>query len=1198
MERSTRQTVIAALWEAQGHEALLELLASTPKSRDHELIHALHEQSVDCRRSAPDFAAHLEKVAGWLTEIHAGLRAAESVSSVQDLLRWQLEVPWRQSLELEALLAARAASSDPAKWPWSIERLPGLRAELDQVLSIVRELEGMSTAARLRRMEGEPRLQWPELIPWLSNRAGLDDPASEAFARIHRSLLRWQRMRAPEQEPSRPGSSEVAVLAELVELWYRLDPALDRACASLSAEVVSGQRPLSEALRAIVVGAVEPVRTLHRRAYLLHHLLDERSVPVRRAAMEELAGLVAGSEAQTLGDLQRAIVVQRWAAALVLHWHVLEEPPISLQAAVDALGRCLPKVIDDAPPRVTRDLMVSRARLLGCLSRFRDEHLAEAVRSYELALERLGETAEPRTLGCLRAELAGLLRSRRSRDLTAQDRRIRGLYDDALAELQGTMVLRARAMADYAVYLARPLTGVDEEDGEHALLLAERAVELLSGLPEGVADHPLLRSELGITWSILGNLRLEVGREALDARRDAAIHAYEEGMTAVGGANDLVEGLLSLDLALVVLGAVEGRQDQSLERAREELSRAEARLRPLPVAHARAVVERAMLAVQAAPDDDEVRRQAIRQVEAALSRLPVGADPVVRARVQRQLGDLFLARDGPDDPHRAAEQLAAARTAFIEGGAARLAVEVARDYAESQIRLHADEGNATALTRAEVVLEQAALLAEQRWASRRPTEPTAPLAAMVDGVYGDLAWLRAKLERPPESVLQATCRGKRYRARPGVAELRTRAQRSSMLAPAHFDPLARRAPVAPREGARPPGPAPSPSRLRTGLEAFASANPTAVGLDVTLSQWGTVVTAVDGDGVRYASLPLTRETVRRWVWGDGSRRGWWELRPWAAPDHGEAGDKAWNEAYGRLADDLGRRLLEPALRALGCSVDQRVVLVAPGRLTALPLGSAMLGGKALVERVRGLALVSSLAQLPAGPLPSGKPSRALAVVAEPETTEPSESALEELRDVVRLLVSAGSEVDVLVRGVDAASGASLVPPKALTKGQVRIGGAVPTVEAVLGRVGSVDHVYCRGRDAGGLVLVDELGGAVSLDHAALGSGPRWPLGCSLLVGGGLAPGFRSPEPWALVEALQSVGVGFVVTSTGPVSDALARDFCRSFYLYWALGRGIPEACAAALVKVAGSEPSRQGAFVVAMGPTSVETAGGDPGASP
>ena len=60
-------------------------------------------------------------------------------------------------------------------------------------------------------------------------------------------------------------------------------------------------------------------------------------------------------------------------------------------------------------------------------------------------------------------------------------------------------------------------------------------------------------------------------------------------------------------------------------------------------------------------------------------------------------------------------------------------------------------------------------------------------------------------------------------------------------------------------------------------------------------------------------------------------------------------------------------------------------------------------------------------------------------------------------------------------------------------------------------------------------------------------------------------------------------MGFVVTPTRSVSEAFARDFSRSFYLYWALGRSVPEACAAALNKVAASDVSRLGAFMVVMG---------------
>lgn len=1187
VERSTRQTVIAALWEAAGHEALLELLASTPKSRDHELIHAIHEQSVDCRRSAPDFATHLETVAGWLAEIHAGLRAAETIRSMRELLRWQAEAPWRQSLAMEGLLAARAADSGPEAWPWEISRLPGLRAELDQLLSIARGLEPLPVAQRLRQIEAEPRLRWPELLPWLSHRAGLDDPAAASWQRLHRLVASWQRL----QEPARSDDEdrlEVAALAEVVELWYRLDPILDRTCCALRAEIVSGQRSLSDALRTVAAGAVEPLRNLHRRAYLLHHVLDEVSVSLRAAALRELAGLAMGPEAQRLGPVQRAIVVQRWINALVLHWRVLDEPAVTLAAAADATEEVLAAVLEHGAPHLVRDLVVARARLLRLLAWWREERLPEAVRAAELALERLERTPDPVVRGRALAELASLLRSRRTADPSRLDRRVRELYDEALAGLLDSVVQRARVLAEYATYLARPLGGPRKGDREHALVLAEHATGLLGSLPPGAAEHPLLRAELAIAYLVLGNVRLEAGGDEPEAQREAAVEAYRAGLEQLGDADEVLAGVLHLDLALVALDSATRHRDDRLAAARDELDAAEVGLRPLPVAHARAVAERAMLAVGLAPDDDDVRREAIREVEAALSRLPVGADAVVRARVQRQLGDLFLGRDGPDDLERAAEQLAAARSAFIEGGAARLAVEVARDYAESQIRQHADEGGPAALTRAVAVLEQAALLAERRWASRRASESTAKLAAMLDGVYGDLAWLRARLERPAEAVLQAACRAKAYRASPGLGDLRARASRSAMLSPAYFDPLARRVPAPPPAVSRSADRGPTPAALRTHLDAFRGANPRALALDLTLTRWGTVVTAASSEGLAFTALSLTRDTVRRWVWGSDGGSGWWARRPGAAGRLPEGPspevERAWLEACEGLASDLGRRLLEPALLALGTTADDRLLLLAPGRLTGLPLGAATVAGKALVERVRGLALVPSLTELPAAPIPVAKPDRALCVLGPRGVASGSELAIEELRDVVRLLASAGAEVEVLVEGLDPAVAGSVAPQQGKTRQRVRVVEEAPTAAAVLARAGTIGHVYGRG---GGprrsLLLSDGSGGTRALEPAELELGPCWRVGSSVLLGGGSGHGPERVEPWGAVEALRAAGVGFVVTSTVPVSDAFAHDFCRSFYLYWALGRGIPEACAAALVKVAGSDPSKQGAFVVAMG---------------
>lgn len=1177
--------MIAALWEAQGHEPLLELLAAEPKARSHDLVHVLHEQSLDCRPSAPEYSAQLERVAGLLSEIHAGLRAAEQIGSLRELLRWQCEATWRLTAGMERLLAARAAASDATQWPWEIARLPGLRAELDLLLDKARELRELSASQRRAQVEAEPRFGWSELHAWLVQRAGVGDSLAAGYGRLQLQIAAWQRLRTPDRMEERSGAIhfEIAVLGELMELWHRLDPALDRTCMQLRAELVAGTRSLVEAVQAVSVGVAEPVRRLHRRAYFLYHLLDQPSPSVRLAALDALAELAAVPEVATLGPVQRGIVSLRFATAVKLHWRILPEPLPGLMAAVRAVQECLPALLEGPAVRVTRDLLVLRARLLGLVAGWRDEELEPAIRAYEVALEHLDRDPDPTLRGRTLAELASLLRGRRSGDPAAQDLRIRELYREALGELADRVVIRARVLADHAVYLACPITGRAPKDGELALRHAEQAAAVLAALPEAIRAHPLVRTEEAIASLTLGNVGLEVEVAAADVAREAAVAAYRRGLLGLEDSDELLAGLLHLGLALVALAAAPGEQSDRLDVAREQLALAEPRLRSVPVAHARAVAERALLAVQADPEDEPVLRGALAEVEAALSRLPLGSDPVVRARVQYQLGDLYMLRDGPGDAARAAEQLAAARSALVDGGESRLAVEVARDFAESQIRLHADDGDPAALIRGEVVLEQASHLAERCWAGRSAAESkgsTARLAAMLDGVYGDLAWLRAKLERPAELVLQAACRAKWFRPSPSLRDLRGRANRSSMLSPQYLDPLARRVTGPPRDVRGPRGSlGPSPAELRTRVEAFGATNPGAVALDVSLTRWGTVVLSATEHGLGYASLPLTRETVRRWVWGDRETPGWYGRQRAAVASLGSSTEvphnEQWMEANARLLAELGRRLLEPALAALGTSVRDRVLLIAPGRVCGLPLGAARIGGRPLVEEVGGLALVASLADLPGSALPSSKPERALCVVDEPTEVAAAVTA-ERLRDVIRLLSSGGAEVEVLARIGESTAAAAIGPMSAKIRDRTVLVDDLPSVSAVRLRVEVVDHLYSSGLQLEGLGVEMGPDGRRSV-------APAWRPGTSVMVGDEVAGDGEPTVPWALVDALRRAGVGFVITPVGPVSGTFTHDFSRSFYLYWALGRSIPEACTAALVKVAGSDPHRLGSFVVVMG---------------
>lgn len=1142
--------MLAQLWIAEDIETVLDVLARSKVAREHEVIHELHAQAMECQRTAPAVAAQLDRVAGQLTEIHAGLRAAEDIEGAEGLVAWRAEADWRRGPAMQALLAAVAASHEPAGWPWRLERLPALYAALDR-----------RPAAPEEPDDDEPQGAPPPCAP----------------------------------------------VSELVAPWHRADPVLEQACLGLVADVSTGRRSLPEALG--LLAADDPEHALPRQTTLLMHLLEDASATARRAALVAWTRLVASLDARALEPEARAEHVGRWAIALVLGWRVLADPPAAFDGAlrlVDHVAGALPGGSLAASAQV---LVIVRARLLRRLAGWRDGVLDEAEKAHHHALTVVAShpSSWPRQRGRLLLELAGLRRTRRGEDPEALDREVRALHHEALDELRGSIVMHARALADFAVYLAQPLR-VQDGDAELALALAHDAVARLEALPPAVRDHSLMRMEEASHRLTLGNLRLEVGSEPLAARQAAATHDYHQALARVSGCDEVLAGLVHLSLAFVTLADV-GRRDRDdrLRRARQELDHAAEALPPLPVAHARAVAERAMLAVRAAPEDEAVRERSIREVEAALHRLPLGVDRVVRARVLRQLGELHLQRDAPEDLARAAECFATARSAFVEGGAVRLAVEVARDYAEAQLRQHADDGDPAALLRGVVVLEQSALLAEQRWAAHEADEWLDDLTAMLDGIHGDLAWLLAKLERPAEAVLHAVTRAKRYRAHPSLLALRMRAERSSMLSPVHVDPLARRSVPAPVVTRRAAAPGPSAKQLAARASAFAAANPQALALDLTLTRWGTVAVCASAEGIGYTTVPLSRETVRRWVWGDAASPGWWAsyLAHREALARGDealaaAHERAWSEAGGGLAAELGARLLEPVIAGLGRSLDGRALLLAPGRLSGLPFAVARVSGQPLVARVKALAHLASLAELPHGALPSPRPRRALCVMDEPDGPT-MVAALEELHDVVRLLASGQAEVEVVARAGREVGEAAFRPPHARTRERTRVSPSAPTVGAVLERLHGVDHLFYaglgwgddagpegaeaprRGASRAGLRLVDERGAVTTLDAARLGPRPSGSACRSVLLSARRHPPTDDRVAWDLAQALHDAGVGLVVLPLHAVPSAIARELVRGFYLYWALGRSPIEAFTAALANLAGSDPSRIGGLVASLG---------------
>lgn len=1193
--------MLAEVWNAEGIEALLSLMARTRIIRDHELIQELHAQSVECEQTAPEVAAQLHRVAALLTELHAGLRAAESIADLVGLLRWQAQVPWRQSEAMHQLLAAVAKGAEgPEAWPWRLERVPMLRAEIDRLLAVAEGLTSRPVAERRDELRAEPDLLRPELQAWLRSRAALDDAQAARYARLAEHVRAWQRVgldAAPDPgaragDPSaRAGRLNEEVLAELMELWHRLDPALDRVSGVLGAEVVTGQRSVTEAMAAVVVGVDAVERRVHRQMVLLHHLLDEPMVPVRRAALVACSQLVMSPDAQAFERLPRAQLVRRWGAVLELHWRVLPDPPAALEAALRVVDHTLPSVLDGTAPQLACELLLTRARLLRRVAGWREGQLGEARRAYEMALDAPDARVDRVGRGRALAELAGLRRAQREAAAAVQDHDVRELYDQALELLEDAVLVRARVLADYGVYLARPLrTG--GEDGTQAQALVRQAVELVASLPPAVRDHPLVRGDEAQHLVDQANVELEVGMRSLGERQAAAAAGYAQALERLGEGEELFAGVVHLDLACVSLAQVL-RQDlgDALERTRRALEQAVHRLAPLPVLHARAVAELALLEARAAPDDEAMRERSIGALEAALLRLPLRSAQVVRGRLERQLGELYLARGGDDDLGRAAERFAAARGTFVAAGASRLSVEAARDYAEVQLRRYAAEGTPGLLTGGAVALEQAALVAEQRWAARRPHESMPELAAMLDGVYGDLAWFQAQLQRPAEQLLATVTRAKRFRATPSLRALRGRAERSSILDPAYFDPLVRRVPwpaVAGRRASR----RSTPSELRARVEQFAAAEPRALAVDLTLTRWGTVVVGVDAAGLRYGTIGLTRDRVRRWVWGEPTAPGWWssglahrEARRRGDAVEAERWEQTWRAAGPVLARELGRHLLEPMATALSCSLAERTLVIAGGRLSGLPLAAGRVGAHALAQHVEGLARVGSLADLPPGPLPTARSSRALCVLASSVTGPEGDVMVEELSDVVRLLASARAEVEVLACRGEATGPAVYRPTQAKTRGRTVVSEQFPTIAAMLERVeAGVDHFYYSGQG----VPLDPRGGPSVGDRrvgvAALRQGIRWAPGSSVFVSSvGYEPPLDDDDYWDLLHALGDGGVGYVIASGCPIDPEIAREFSRGFYLYWALGRSIPAAYCAALSNVAGGDPACTGALMVWLG---------------
>lgn len=1218
-ELSSRQVILRQLWNSSGPREVWEILAHESEARGIDIVAELRSESDSCALVNPDLAKHLHRIAEQVERVHESINRFVAINEMSDLLALHRDFPFCWLRHFNRLLGTF----------WIDALKSGNTARIDAFRRALRLLRDVYVAVHwlqrgpqlgmdswTKRIRENPMLCDPSFHAFLDERARFaaknGDPSAESVAQMASYMRHCCKVVATitQLQDDRIGGEHVRIRLPLppdwAELWFLVSEEFSRAMNAIAEQVNRGTQTLESAVRdAVRMGPQdeknsvlqneedsESRNTLYASAFL-EHLLRLAKPSVIHQAIDGYRDLA--HTGHWTSPESRSTFVLRYTKALLNHWRYLPDPLIRLQDAVGLIDGALPSVDASVSPRLRRDLLFTRARLLENVGTWQPSAYESAAKDYADGLAVPSVKHELEARGRALTDYANTLRRLSNADEEENDRRILVTLEEALVAFNSdkSVIGRTLALNSYAIYLNERQHGEPAANQERALAMVEEAIELMERArqEEFAQDNDLVLRTLASLYMAKSNIiRKRESTDEYDAN-SAARNALRTALDRLGRSrDDQLRGIIYLNLGHVNLDRYAITGDAANARdAMYSYDEAKQLLQPYPHDFSHALFGSAMLIAEV-PDGrtTEALEESVVAAQKALSLLEASNDAQALARGWFCFGELQFLRGRSGDCDAAINSFRISEAKFLEVGNYVNAVTSARRAAAVKVHQFRNGDSIDRVREAKELLLKATQWIDRLWQQIDSVAWRYTISDRFSNVYAEIAWCQATLNESIEALAFTVARAKgrefaahihevqgSWQIREGLAEYLDQLRVESRLAETARWRAQRRA--EPDRNVDETVRAtqrklevielqrrllfPSPSDHNgespiITLNAFLRNHPTALVCDITISRWGTVVILLGGTeagklaGLAVRVLPLDGATVLKWVQEWSKSYSIYLKSSGTNRDHAR---QEWADQTSTLLQDVGRNLMQPCLSTLDEKNLVTQLIIAAGRLAGVPLHAAPLDeGTCIAERVASAVYVPNIAVLSPEESSSAPPASALCVLSDPKLDLPLAAvecesvakSLQQDRAKVTLLAAVGSAVGqkaLQQRGINDLPGIAVLDD-------------APTPRRMSHHIPRCDHFFYSGhgtRRAGqsGLVLVDDKGNAALFSEEdilampALRQKPLIVLSACETGTGGQA----SAEMFDVASSFLRIGAQFVVASAWVVLDDCAKAFTAEFY---------------------------------------------------
>jgi len=970
------------------------------------------------------------------------------------------------------------------------------------------------------------------------------------------------------------------------------------------------------------------------------------------ASIQKLKRISQGAWWGKLKPGEKASVVYNICSFIMEQVENLPDPRHELLWARESISNTISGTALDGHPGLERDLRLAHARIISELSKWDPRLGADAIAEFERGLQVDWGRFDCEARGMGLCDLAGAM-WRYMKSSTAcgiEEDAIESLYKTALVHLtrERSTFGRITVLANYAIFLNERHQDNDGHNQELALRLVDEALEIerdwrelqereLQGLEEsGYLGTPHRATIQASIWLTRGNIirartfgqmpagssiLIQIGAlpKGLDDVTASAIASYQEGLRALGETgHDARRGLLYLNIGYAYLEnrTAEPQHTQALIAFRQSMQFLEDLPHNYTMARV-AEIETLFSSSRDSPNSELLTWQS--ELGLCASEFETYGD-LPRACRALILRSRVLGRVGrPAHLARAYEAASRAASLAAQLGGGELLVYTLQAQARRSIAwMHRTDGaHRIGLTKkADEALTEALKTIDDLLGQNVPLSMSIFLHEQRSAVAANIIWLRSQsspaLPDTQQFLLRLASTADVLANKISAPSTESVTTRNKML---QIEDLlwasGRAANVEQHVGNEVEQLIAALDDLQRSLEVEAimdsslttqrteahaeddeGAAHSAVTIQFIISEWGGVAVIRDaGTNLRTIPLPVNRATIYQWLHGLDGTPGWIDsyntLRA-----HGR-NSKEWRVQCEVLQAQISESLWGPLLRAK-VPLEGRLVYVVPGQLAGLPLHTAFLGDRLLIEVAAGFGYLPTLDATRIHPPASFQ--RGLLVLSDPVQACQSElpAAVGEIASVARVFQAHGIDTRVLAHSWGR-TGREAFPPPHLLPDKIRAGDP-PTPENTLEAISSMDlfvyagHGHGVGSYGGALALTDESGRRIDLSlMKALASSPLT-RGTGVILSAcetAWAMSALSNGRTSIASTFLRLGASFVLGSLWSISDSRASTMSNAF-LRALLAEESPEQAFAKGVHEMiqdGSHVSRWGAYCIWFGQT-------------